>query len=85
MFHSQNSLSTSKIGLYNSNQAVIIRGRAESDSDLASVQIQSDLKQFTETVNSIFTNVQEIRVLKAYRMGSTFNNEAGEQRPPPPK
>ncbi len=47
MSNAQNSLSTSKIGLYNSNQAVIIRGLAESNSDVASERIQSDLKKFT--------------------------------------
>ncbi len=72
MFNAQNSLSKSKIGLYNSNQAVIICGLAESNSDVASERIQSGLKQFTETVSSIFKNSQEIKVLKACRMESTF-------------
>ncbi len=72
MFPAQNSLTTSKVGLFNSNQAVIIRGLAESNSNVASERIQSDLKQFTETVSSIFKNSQEIRVLKPYRMESTY-------------
>ncbi len=47
--------------------------------------MQSDLKQFTETVSSTFKNSQEIWVLKAYRMGSTYYNKEGEQKPHPLK
>ncbi len=45
----------------------------------------NDLHQFTETVNTVFKNSQEIRVRKAYRIGSTYCNKNGEQRPRPPK
>ncbi len=45
----------------------------------------NDLHQFKETVNTVFKNSQEIRVRKAYRIGSTNCNKDGEQRPLPPK
>ncbi len=48
MSNERNSLSTSNIGFYNSNQAVTICGLAKSNSDVAFERIQSDLKQFTE-------------------------------------
>ncbi len=71
--------------MYSSNQDVIICGIAESDAGAVPERIQSDLKQFTETVSSIFKNSQEIRVLKDYTMGSTYYNYAGEQSPHPLK
>ncbi len=66
-------------------QSVSIRGMAESNSDMASERIQSDFKQFTRTVSSIFKTSQEIRVPKAYRMGSTYFDKAREQRSRPLK
>ncbi len=77
--------SPSKVESYDRSKAVIIRWLTESDSTVPTERIQNSLHQFTETVNTVFKNSQEIRVRKANRMGSTYCNKDGEQRPRPLK
>ncbi len=77
--------SPSKVETYDRSKAVIIRGFTESDSTVPPERFQNDLHQFTETVNTVFKNSHEIQVRKAYRMGSTYCNKDGEQRPGPLK
>ncbi len=79
MLREHSPVSPTEAGFYNTNQSIIIRGLPESTSDVASERIQNDLQQFTEMMSTIFENSQEIRVLKAYRMGEAYCNKTGEQ------
>ncbi len=75
----------SKVGFFDRSKAVIICGLAESNSIIPSERIHNDLHQFTETGRTVFKISLEIREQKAYRMGSTYCNNVGEQRPCPLK
>ncbi len=81
MLRENRPLSPSNVDFYDKSKAVIDLGLAELNYIVPSGRIQNKLYQFPVIRSAVFQNSQEIRLRKAYRLGSTYCNKDGEQRP----